>query len=50
MAAWRSRRVLTASPVAASAARKAATVSGAAGNAVFPWLPHHSVNLATAAR
>jgi hypothetical protein len=43
--------VLTARPLPASAARNAATVSGEAGNAVWPWAAHHHpVKRATAAR
>ena len=41
---WRSRKVLTASPLPASAARNAATVSGDAGNAVCRCAAHHSVS------
>jgi hypothetical protein len=50
IAAWRRRNVLTASSARASAARKAATVSGEAGSAVRPWIAHQSVKRATAAR
>jgi hypothetical protein len=50
IAAWRRSNVLTASSARASAARKAATVSGEAGSAVRPWIAHQSVKRATAAR
>jgi hypothetical protein len=50
IAACRRRSVLTARLLRASAARKAATVSGEAGSAVRPWIAHQSVKRATAAR
>jgi hypothetical protein len=46
----RCRKVSTANPAGASAASKAATVSGEAGSAVRPCAAHHSVNRAIDAR